>query len=155
GLVARHLETPGASLLRAGAMVTVLGFGIWALNILFMVGAGWSLARTVAAGGATAATATTIYDTVHPFGLAAERLATFTMGVALWLYGRGIACGGVYRGWLAKTATATAVVEIAVAVVTNENAPDPLYVAQSLIVAWFAAAALAMLAERPRTPTPS
>jgi len=39
--------------------------------------------------------------------------------------------------------------------VTNENAPDPLYVAQALIVAWFAAAALAMLAERPRAPTPS
>lgn len=152
GLVAHHLETPGASLLRAGAMVAVLGFGVWALNILFMVGAGWSLARTAAAGGPAGATATVIYDTVHPFGLAAERLATFTMGVALWLFGRGIALGVVYRRWLAQTATATAIVQIAVAVVTNEHAPDPLYVAQSLIVAWFAAAALAMLAERPRSP---
>jgi hypothetical protein len=136
-------------------MVATLGFGIWALNILFMVGAGWTLARTVAAGGPGAATATVIYDTVHPFGLAAERLATFTMGVALWFFGRGIGCGGVYRRWLAQTATATAIVEIAVAVVTNENAPDPLYVAQSLIVAWLAAAALAMLAERPDAPTPA
>jgi hypothetical protein len=153
GLVARHLETPGASLLRAGAMVAVLGFGIWALNILFMVGAGWTLARVAAAGGPAAGTATIIYDTVHPFGLAAERLATFTMGVALWLLGRGIGCGGVYRRWLAQTATATAIVEIAVAVVTNENAPDPLYVAQALIVTWLAGVALAMLAERPRAAT--
>ncbi|HEY6807670.1 MAG TPA: hypothetical protein VI160_02690 [Gemmatimonadales bacterium] len=154
GLVARHLETPGASLLRAGAMVALLGFGVWALNILFMAGAGSAMARSAAAGGPAAATAIAVYDLVHPFGLAAERLATFTMGVALWLLGRGIACGGVYGRWLAHTATATAVVEVAVAVVTNENAPDFLYVAQALIVAWLAVAALAMLAERPSAATP-
>lgn len=142
GLVARHLDTPGASLLRSGAMLTTFGLAIWALNVLLMAGMGWTLAQTPADPGAQ-----TIYGAVHPFGLAAERLATFTMGVALIVLGRGVRVGKRFSRLLAEAGTATGLINVAVAVLVSE-ASQVLYVGQAVIVTWLAAAALAMLAER-------
>ena len=141
GLVARHLDTAGASLLRTGAMMATFGFGIWALNVLLMAGMGGTLARTPADGGAQA-----LYAGVHPFGLAAERLATFTMGIALIVLGRGVRVGKRFGRWLAETGTATGLVNVAVAVLFAETS-QVMYLGQALIVAWLAAAAVAMLAE--------
>src|SRR5574341_894302 len=89
GLSLRHEDTPGAGTGRAGLILATVGCAAWMINILFMVGAGWHLARTFAAAqpGLTATHAVFLYDMLHPFGLAAERLATFTMGLALYLYG--------------------------------------------------------------------
>jgi len=140
GLVARHLETPGASLLRTGAMLATFGFGIWALNVLLMVGTGWTLAQTPADLGAQG-----LYAAIHPFGLAAERLATFTMGIALVVTGRGIRVGKVFGRWLAETGTATGLINVAVAVLFSETS-QVMYVGQGIIVAWLAAVAVVMLA---------
>lgn len=140
GLVARHLETPGASLLRTGAMLATFGFGIWALNVLLMVGTGWTLAQTPADPGAQG-----LYAALHPFGLAAERLATFTMGMALVVLGRGIRVGKVFGRWLAETGTATGLINVAVAVLSSETS-QVMYVGQGIIVAWLAAVAVVMLA---------
>ena len=140
GLVARHLETPGASLLRTGAMLATFGFGIWALNVLLMVGTGWTLAQTPADPGAQG-----LYAAIHPFGLAAERLATFTMGMALVVLGRGIRVGKVFGRWLAETGTATGLINVAVAVLFSETS-QVMYVGQGIIVAWLAAVAVVMLA---------
>ncbi|HEY6783609.1 MAG TPA: hypothetical protein VI159_01590 [Gemmatimonadales bacterium] len=139
GLVARHLETPGASLLRTGAMLATFGFGIWALNVLLMVGTGWTLAQTPADPGVQG-----LYAAIHPFGLAAERLATFTMGVALVVLGRGIRVGKVFGRWLAETGTATGLINVAVAVLFSETS-QVMYVGQGIIVAWLAAVAVMML----------
>ena len=140
GLVARHLETPGASLLRTGAMLATFGLGIWALNVLLMVGTGWTLAQTPADPGAQG-----LYAAIHPFGLAAERLATFTMGMALVVVGRGIRVGKVFGRWLAETGTATGLINVAVAVLFSETS-QVMYVGQGIIVAWLAAVAVVMLA---------
>jgi len=140
GLVARHLETPGASLLRTGAMLATFGFGIWALNVLLMVGTGWTLAQTPADPGAQG-----LYAAIHPFGLAAERLATFTMGMALVVLGRGIRVGKVFGRWLAETGTATGLINVAVAVLFSETS-QVMYVGQGVIIAWLAAVAVMMLA---------
>ena len=141
GLVARHLDTPGASLLRTGAMMTTFGFGIWALNVLLMAGMGWTLAQTPGD-----LSAQTLYAEVHPFGLAAERLATFSMGIAVIVLGRGVRAGKRFGRWLADTGTATGLVNVAVAVLFAETA-QVMYLGQALIVTWLAAAAVAMLAE--------
>jgi hypothetical protein len=142
GLVARHLDTPGASLLRTGAMLTTFGLGVWALNILLMAGTGWTLAQTPADPGAQA-----IYAAVHPFGLAAERLATGAMGIALVVLGRGVRAGKRLGRWLAETGTATGLINVVVAVLFSETS-QVLYVGQAIAVTWLALAALAMLAER-------
>jgi hypothetical protein len=139
GLVARHLDTPGASLLRTGAMLATLGFGVWALNVLLMAGTGWTLAQTPLERSAQV-----LYDGVHPFGLAAERLATFTMGIALIVVGRGIRKGERFGRWLAETGTATGLINVAVAVLFSETS-QAMYVSQGLMVAWLAAAGVAML----------
>jgi len=139
GLVARHLETPGASLLRTGAMLATFGFGIWALNVLLMVGTGWTLAQTPADPGTQA-----LYAGIHPFGLAAERLATFTMGVALVVLSRGIRVGKVFGRWLAETGTATGLINVAAAVLFAETS-QIMYVGQGIIIAWLAAVAVVML----------
>ena len=140
GLVARHLETPGASLLRTGAMLATFGFGIWALNVLLMVGTGWTLAQTPADPGAQS-----LYAAIHPFGLAAERLATFTIGIALVVIGRGIRVGKVFGRWLAETGTATGLINVAVAVLFSETS-QVMYVGQGIIIAWLAAVGVVMLA---------
>jgi len=140
GLVARHLDTPGASLLRTGAMLATFGFGIWALNVLVMVGTGWTLAQTPADPVAQG-----LYAAIHPFGLAAERLATFTMGMALVVLGRGIRVGKVFGRWLAETGTATGLINVAVAVLFSETS-QVMYVGQGVIIAWLTAVAVMMLA---------
>ena len=139
GLVARHLDTPGASLLRTGAMLATFGFGVWALNVLLMVGTGWTLAQTP-----VDLSAQVLYAGIHPFGLAAERLATFTMGVALIVLSRGIRVGRRFPRWLAETGTATGLINVAVAVLFAETS-QVMYVGQGIIVAWLAAVAVVML----------
>ena len=139
GLVARHLDTPGASLLRTGAMLATFGFGVWALNVLLMAGTGWTLAQTP-----MDLSAQVLYAGIHPFGLAAERLATFTMGVALVVVGRGIRVGARFPRWLAETGTATGLINVAVAVLFAETS-QVMYVGQGMIVTWLAAAGVAML----------
>jgi len=139
GLVARHLDTPGASLLRTAAMLATLGFGIWALNVLVMAGTGWMLAQTP-----SDLNAQVLYAAIHPFGLAAERLATFAMGVALVVAGRGIRAGRRFPRWLAETGTATGLINVAVAVLFAETS-QVMYVGQGIIVTWLAAVAVVML----------
>lgn len=139
GLVARHLDTPGASLLRTAAMLATLGFGIWALNVLLMAGTGWTLAQTPAD-----LSAQVLYAGIHPFGLAAERLATFAMGVALMVAGRGIRAGARFPRWLADAGTATGLINVAVAVLFPETS-QVMYVGQGIIIAWLAAVAAVML----------
>src|SRR3989442_6267678 len=88
GLALRHAGTPGEVAARAGVFLATLGFGGWMVNVLFMVGAGGRLARAYATAepGLGATQAIFVYDMLHPFGLAAERSATFTVGLALYSY---------------------------------------------------------------------
>src|SRR5437773_3588244 len=48
GVALRHGETPGSAPARAGMVLAAFGFGVWTLNVLFMAGAGWQLARAYA-----------------------------------------------------------------------------------------------------------
>ena len=79
-----------------------------------------------------------------PFGLAAERLATFAMGVALVVAGRGVRAGQRFPRWLAGTGTATGLINVAVAVLFSETS-QVMYIGQGIIVAWLAAVAVVML----------
>jgi hypothetical protein len=147
GVVQRHLETPGASMARAGAVVAAFAIAIWALNILFMVGAGWNLAQIYATGrpGLAATHAIFVYDMLHPFGLAAERLATFGLGIALYLFGWAVWNGKIWPRWQAVFALLTGAVCVVVALVVNEASPNPLYAAQGIVIAWCAATGAKLL----------
>ncbi len=150
GIAGRHLETAGASAARSGALMAVFGFAAWMLNVLFMTGAGWNLARAYTASdlGLSGTHAVLLYDMLHPAGLAAERVGTFATGIALYLLGRAIVKGGEFPGWLGWLGLAAGLVSIGVAVVRSEFSLTMFY-AQALIVAWLAVAAVVMLLERP------
>ncbi len=149
GVALRHGETPGSAPARAGIQLAAFGFGVWTLNVLFMAGAGWQLARAYATAdtGLAGTHAVFVYDMLHPAGLAAERLATFTLGLVAYVFGWAVLNGRVYPRWLGWAAFAVAVVNAAVAVAFDEFSPN-LFYSQGLFVTWLVAMAVVMLAER-------
>lgn len=149
GVSLRHTETAGSAPGRAGILLGAFAFSVWSLNILFMVGAGANLAHafTTSDKALTATHAVFVYDMLHPMGLAAERLATFMLGLVAYMFGWAIRSGGVYPRWLAWTAWTVALANSAVAVAFDEFSPN-LYYSQALFVIWLAATAVVMLAER-------
>src|SRR5256885_4519889 len=118
GVALRHNDTPGATPGRAAVRMGAFAFSIWSLNILFMVGAGWQLAQAyhTSDAGLTGTHAVFVYDMLHPMGLAAERMATFMLGIVAYMFGWAIRNGGVWAKWLALVSGGGAVGERAVAV---------------------------------------
>jgi hypothetical protein len=153
GVSLRQNDTPGASPSRAGIRLGAFAFSVWSINILFMVGAGSELARAFhrADAGLTATHAVFIYDMLHPFGLAAERLATFLLGLVAYTFGWGIRNGAVWPRWLAWFAWLVAALCAGVALVFNETLPY-MYYAQAAFVVWLFLTAIIMLTERRLTP---
>lgn len=152
GLASRHRTTSGEETARTAVVVATLGIAVWAINILFMAGAAWQLARTYVAAdpGLTATHAVLLYDMMHPFGLVAERIATFTMGLAVGLLGWAIHSGQRYRAWLGWGAVAVGAASIGIALGVAETSVVIFY-GQAALVTWMAAAGLVMVAERPGT----
>lgn len=149
GFVGRHRESPGAGPARAGMVVVTFAFAVWALNILLMVGAGAHLAATYAASepGLASTHAVFLYDMLHPFGLAAERLATFALGLAFYLLGWGTWNGGVLPRWLAWGAFGVGAACMAIALAVAE-ASVVLFYGQGAAVAWMVAAGALLLIRR-------
>jgi len=146
GFSLRHQETPGAGPARAAAIVATLGFAALMLNILFMVAAGWQLARTYASAepGITATHAVFLYDMVHPMGLAAERLATFALGLAFYLLGWATWNGRLLPRWLAWGAFLAGAVCLVVPLAVFETSVW-LFYAQATLIVWMAATGVLML----------
>jgi hypothetical protein len=149
GVALRHGETPGSAPGRAGVLLAGFAFAVWSLNVLFMVGAGAHLAHayTTSDKALTSTHAVFLYDMLHPAGLAAERLATFALGLVAYVYGWAIWNGKVYPRWLGWWAFAVAVTNAAVAVGFSEFSQN-LYYGQAFFVAWLVATAAVMLLER-------
>lgn len=123
GVAARHVGTPGESAARAGLSVATFAYGAWAVIVCFMAGAGWSLARRYVAAdpGTTAAGAIFLYDTIHPFGLAAQRAAGFALGLATYLFGRGVLSANVLPRWLGTGGVAAGLVAIVLALAFRDD----------------------------------
>jgi hypothetical protein len=153
GVSLRHNDTPGASPSRAGIRLGAFAFSVWSLNILLMVGAGYQLGRTFAAADAGLARthAVFLYDMMHPFGLAAERLATFLLGFVAYTFGWGIRNGAVWPRWMAWLAWVVAVLCGGVALVFSETL-NYMYYAQGTFVLWLLLAAIILLSERRAAP---
>lgn len=149
GVTLRHNDTMGSAPGRAGILLGGFAFAVWSLNILLMVGTGWNLAHafTTSDKALTSTHAVFLYDMLHPAGLAAERLATFMLGIVAYMFGWAVRNGRVYPRWLAWAAFAVALANGAVAVVFSEFSPS-LFYGQALFVIWLAATAIVMLAER-------
>jgi hypothetical protein len=146
GISLRHQETPGAGPARAGVLMAGFAFAAWMFNILFMAGAGRHLAATytVADPGLTATHAVFLYDMIHPMGLAAERLATFATGLALYMLAWGIWNGRVFWRGLAWGAFVIGAACMAIGVAVDE-ASVVIYYGQAGAVVWMLGTGVAML----------
>lgn len=153
GVSLRHNDTAGSAPSRAGIRLGAFAFSVWSLNILFMVGADWQLADayTISDTGLTGTHAVFVFDMLHPMGLAAERLATFLLGLVAYTFGWSIRNGAVWPTWLAWVAWFVAAVCGIVGLVFSETLPY-MYYAQAAFVVWLFLAALVMLGERRPAP---
>src|SRR2546428_13482170 len=95
GLARVHAGSPGESAVRAGLIVGTFAYGAWTVTVAFMGGAGASLAHsfTVADPGMTATRAVFLFDMLHPFALATQRVAGFALGLSTCLFGWGVMAG--------------------------------------------------------------
>ena len=97
--------------------------------------------------GLTATHAVFLYDMLHPFGLAAERLATFGLGLSLYLFGWATWNGRVLPVWLSWGAFGAGIACLLVPLVVPETSVV-LFYAQAAVVVWIAAAGAVMLVRR-------
>src|SRR2546430_3815458 len=108
GLARVHAGNPGESAVRAGLIVGTFAYGAWTVTVAFMGSAGWSLAHsfTLAEAGTTATRAVFLFDMIHPFALATQRVAAFALGLSTGLFGWGVSQGKVLPRWLGTTGLA-------------------------------------------------
>ena len=146
GISLRHQETPGAGPARVGVLIAGFAFAAWMLNILFMAGAGRHLAATYTAAvpGLTATHAVFLYDMIHPLGLAAERLATFTLGLALSLLAWGLRNGRVFWRGLAWSAFAIGAACMVIGLVVDETSVV-IFDGQAGALVWMVGTGVALL----------
>jgi len=123
GLARVHAGNPGDSAVRAGLIVGTFAYGAWTVTVAFMAGAGSSLAHsfTVADAGMTATRAVFLFDMVHPFALATQRVAGFALGLSTCLFGWGVSDGKVLLRWLGTGGLAAGAVAMALALVFRED----------------------------------
>src|SRR5881409_359056 len=123
GLARVHAGNPGESAVRAGLIVGTFAYGAWTVTVAFMAGAGWSLAQayTLADPGMTATRAVFLFDMIHPFALATQRVAGFALGLSTCLFGCGVLDGKVLPRWLATGGLAAGAVALVFALVFRED----------------------------------
>src|SRR5579884_3740966 len=142
----------GGPLALAGlaGLAAVLAYAGWMVIVAFMAGAGWALAQRYAAAdaGMTATRAVFVYDTLHPFALAAQRAGAMALGVATYLLGRGVRRGGVLPSSLGTGGMAAGVVAMGLALAFREDtkADQAAFV---LPVLWQVAAGALLLGRAP------
>src|SRR5439155_796236 len=117
GLVGMHVGTPGESAARAGVLVGIFAYAVWAVLVAFMVGAGGTLALSYIAAepGLAATHAVFLYDMLHPFALAAQRTAAFALGISTFLFGWAVINGKVLPRRLGAAAVARGLGAVGVA----------------------------------------
>src|SRR5881296_4620485 len=123
GLARAHVATPGENAVRAGVIVGTFAYGAWTVTVAFMGSAGGSLAHsfTVADPGMTATRAVFLFDMIHPFALATQRVAGFALGLSTCLFGWGVSDGRVLPRWLGTGGLAAGAVAMALALVFRED----------------------------------
>ncbi len=123
GLARVHAGIAGESAVRAGLIVGTFAYTAWTVIVAFMAGAGWSLAQafTLADSGMTATRAVFLFDMIHPFALATQRVAGFALGLSTGLFGWGVVDGKTLPRWLGTGGLAAGAVAMVFALVFRED----------------------------------
>ena len=155
GLARVHAGISGENAVRAGLIVGTFAYTAWMVIVAFMAGSGWSLAQTFTQSdpGMTATRAVFVYDMIHPFALATQRVAGFALGLSTGLFGWGLLDGKALPPWLGTGGLAAGAVAMALAVAFPEStkADEAAFV---LPVLWQAVTGAVLLA-RPEANDPT
>src|SRR5256885_7178231 len=155
GLARVHAGNPGESAVRAGLILGTFAYGAWTVTVAFMGSAGWSLAHsfTLAEAGTTATRAVFLFDMIHPFALATQRVAAFALGLSTGLFGWGVSQGKVLPRWLGTSGLAAGAGAMGVALGFREDTKaDPAALVAP--VEWQVGTAGRMLRETPASRQP-
>src|SRR5207247_8743194 len=117
GVARTRAGEPGERGVRAGVIVATVAYGAWTVTVAFMCSAGGSLAHsfTVAEAGMTATRAVFVYDMIHPFALATQRVAGFALGLSTSLFGWGVVDGKALPHWVGTSGMGAGAVAMAFA----------------------------------------
>ena len=123
GVLDAHVGTPGESAARAGLIVAAFAYAAWLVIVAFMVGTGWSLAQrfVATAPGPAASDVVALYAALHPFALAAQRVAGCALGVATALFGWSMLEGQVLPPWLGTGGVAAGLWGLALGLAFRED----------------------------------
>src|SRR5881409_4527548 len=123
GLARVHAAIPGEDAVRGGLIVGTFAYGAWTVTVAFMGAAGAFLAHsfTVADAGMTATRAVFLFDMIHPFALATQRVAGFALGLTTCLFGWGVLDGKTLPRWLGTSGLAAGAVAMGLALFFRED----------------------------------
>ena len=154
GVAAEHAGTAGEGPARVGITVAAFAYAAWLFIVAFMAGSAATLADDYVAGdpGLAATRAVFVYDTLHPFALAAQRVGACALGIATVLLGWAVVRAGTAPAWLGWLGVAAGLCAAALAVAFRETtrADQAAYVAPVL---WQLLLAVTLLARRPTAAT--
>ena len=146
GLATRHAGTPGERAARIGALTSAFGYAVSLVGVLFMLGAGATLADAYVRGapGLSGTHAVFTYDMLHPTAQAAIRVGAAAVALGLYAFGWAAVRGGALPRWLGLAGVGGGIVGVVAAVVAT---PDPaaLVAGVALATAWQSVAAIAVL----------
>src|SRR6266699_1021591 len=97
GLARVHAGNPGESAVRAGLIVATFAYGAWTVTVAFL------------------------FDMIHPFALATQRVGGFALGLSTCLFGWGVSDGKVLPRWLGTSGVAAGAVAMALGLVFRED----------------------------------
>jgi hypothetical protein len=150
GVLSLHANTAGAGAARTGVLLQLFGYAISLVGVLFMLGAGTSLAAAYQTSqpGLTATHAAFLFDMMHPAARAALRVGAFAISLGLCSIGWAAVIGPVFPRWLGWLGIGAGFVGVAAAVLLSETSN---YVVAGLAMAtvWQLVAGVLMLMRRP------
>ena len=117
--------TPGAGAARTGMFISLFGYLTDLVGVMFMLGAGSTLADAYRAGdpGLAATHAVFVFDMLHPAARAALRIGAFAVSIGLVGFGWGMVSSAVFPRWLGWAGVWGGVVGVLVAVVLPATSP--------------------------------
>jgi hypothetical protein len=146
GVLSLHAPTPGAVAARTGVLLSLTGYVVSIMGVLFMLGAGTTLAHAYRVGepGLAATHAVFVFDMLHPMARAALRVGAFAVSLGLYSLGWGAVSGGVVPRWLGWLGVGAGVLGAVIALVLPATSPN-VVAGVGLATVWQLAAGVTLL----------
>lgn len=121
---------------RIGACLSIFGYAVSLVGVLFMLGAAHAMAGTYQQpAGQRAIDVAFLYDLLHPFALAALRVGAFAVSVGIGALGWAVKAGRSWPSWLGGLALAAGFAGAIVALFFSEHSPA-IVMGIGLAVVW-------------------